>query len=133
MVKTVIYGFKLNIIKLSLCRQAGTKKRVYGWPAFNKKTKMTFFYSYRLDHIYNQTLALNSLSLKWFNFILKNLFWSGRDIYGWRKKKKKKNENKLLINMLTMKVRFSYCPKLQGQLKCFISYSLTSINTFLFF
>ena len=29
-----------------------------------------------------------------------------------------------------MKVRFCYCPMLEGHLKCFISYSLTSYDTF---
>ena len=32
-----------------------------------------------------------------------------------------------------MKVRFSYCPMLEGNLKCFISYSLTSYDKFYYF
>ena len=39
-------------------------------------------------------------------------------------------EKNVLMNILTMQVRFTYCPMFQGHLKCFISYSFTSIKTF---
>jgi len=62
---------------LSNCHCAvrqGQKKHGYGWPAFYiKEDYNVIYYAYQLDHIYNQTLASNSLSMNiWSNFILKN-------------------------------------------------------------
>ena len=119
-----MYGFKLDIIKLSLCGQAGTKNMFMVDQPLIRRLQCNCFYSYHCDHIYNQTLASNSLSLK-----MVQLYFEKsppvRQGHLWLTKLNFFEKN-LLINILMMKVRFSYCPMLQGNLKCFISYSLTS-------
>ena len=91
---------------------------------------MYFFYAYHLDHIYNQILASNSLSVKMVQFFFEKSS-PVRQGHLWLTKLKFL-EYKLLINISAMEVRFSYCPMLEGKLKCFISYSLTSYDTYFF-
>ena len=91
---------------------------------------MYLFYAYHLDHINNQILASNSLSMNMVQFFVVEKSPLVRQGHLWLTKLKFVEE-KFLINILAMKVRFSYCPMLEGKLKCFISYSLTSYDTFL--
>ena len=96
-----------------------------------RRLQCIFFYAYHLDHIYNQILASNSLSMKMVQFFFEKSS-PVRQGHLWLTKLKN-FEYKLLINIIAMKVRFSYCPMLEGNLKCFISYSLTSYDTFFYF
>jgi hypothetical protein len=95
-----------------------------------RRLQCNFCYACHLDHIYNQTLASNSLSMKMVQVYFEKSS-PVRQGHLWLTKLKFV-ENKLLINISTMKVIFSYCPMLEGHLKCFISYSLTSYDTFFF-